>query len=131
MTIAEEILALQIAEDPDFLAKREVLYQAVVEAESKMRICAEPEYGLLVQAVTDARNAFAAQGVHWVHHVHCGNAEKAASLALANQQARDEVKAERHREVDRESKARARDKVKPLDILPSLQAGVSRGGTDG
>lgn len=109
MTLADEILALQVAEDPDFLQKREVLYQAMIEAESKMRICAEPEYSRLVQAVTDARNAFASQGAHWVHHVHCGNAAKAASLALANQQARDEVKAERHAEVAKESIRRIRE----------------------
>jgi hypothetical protein len=111
MNQAEEILALQIAEDPDFLAKREVLWAAVVEAQSKIKM--GPDYDRLAQNLFDAQNAFAAQGAKWVTYVHCGHAAKSAELALANQQARDNLKSERHREVDREARAKARDKVKP------------------
>jgi len=110
MTLAEEILALQIAEDPDFLKKREVLYQAMLDAQSKVKICPEPEYSQLVEAFAKAQNAFRNQGVKWVAHVHCGHALKSASLGLANQQAADNLKSERHAEVNKGAMRRARDK---------------------
>lgn len=107
MNQAEEILALQVADDPDFLAKREVLWAAVVEAQSKIKM--GPDYDRLAQALFDAQNAYSAQGAKWVAYVHCGHAAKSAALALANQQAKDDLKSERHREVDREAKAKSRD----------------------
>lgn len=106
MSQAEEILALQIAEDPDFLTKREVLWAAVLDAQSKIKM--GPDYDRLAQNLFDAQNAYSAQGSKWVTYVHCGNATKGAALAAANLQAAQDLKSERHAEVNKESMRKSR-----------------------
>ncbi len=103
---AREIRALQIAAEPDFEANHDALYKAMLEAQSRIRVCPEPEYGLLVAKLTEARTAFEQHGRRIVKQVRCRSSLAGAELALNAQIAATEAKAERHREVDRDAQRR-------------------------
>ena len=109
---AKEILRLQILEDPDFVAKKDALWALVVEAQSKIRICPEPEYGILAANLAKAQNNYVNLGADWVAHVRGGALVRAIEHEQLVNVTTDDARVDRHNEVNREAMRRARKRPK-------------------